>query len=53
LVGTIQAELVDETRKLLDDFEPAVREAAPRLLDRLARAAERRLERSSCGTECR
>jgi MarR family transcriptional regulator, 2-MHQ and catechol-resistance regulon repressor len=53
LVVTIQAELIDETRKLLDDFEPAVREAAPRLLQRLARAAERRLERSSCGTDCR
>ena len=53
LVGTIQTELIDETRKLLEDFEPAVREAAPRLLARLARAAERRLERSSCGTDCR
>ena len=52
LCGTIQAELIDETRKLLDDFEPAVREAAPRLLDRLARAAERRLERASCKTDC-
>jgi MarR family 2-MHQ and catechol resistance regulon transcriptional repressor len=50
LCGTIQAELIDETRKLLDDFEPAVREAAPRLLDRLARAAERRLARASCST---
>jgi MarR family transcriptional regulator, 2-MHQ and catechol-resistance regulon repressor len=52
LCGTIQGELIDETRKLLDDFEPAVREAAPRLLDRLARAAERRLDRSSCGPVC-
>jgi MarR family transcriptional regulator, 2-MHQ and catechol-resistance regulon repressor len=51
LCGTIQAELIDETRKLLDDFEPAVREAAPRLLDRLARAAERRLARASCSTD--
>lgn len=51
LCGAIQAELIDETRKLLDDFEPAVREAAPRLLDRLARAAERRLERVS-KTDC-
>jgi MarR family 2-MHQ and catechol resistance regulon transcriptional repressor len=52
LCGTIQAELVDETRKLLEDFEPTVREAAPRLLDRLARAAERRLERVSCNPGC-
>jgi MarR family transcriptional regulator, 2-MHQ and catechol-resistance regulon repressor len=48
LLKKIQAELVEETRQLLDDFEPAVREAAPRLLERLARAAERRLERSTC-----
>ena len=52
LCVTIQTELVEETRKLLDDFEPAVREAAPRLLDRLARAAERRLERGACNTSC-
>jgi len=52
LCSTIQAELIDETRKLLDDFEPAVREAAPRLLDRLARAGERRLQRASCNTSC-
>jgi MarR family transcriptional regulator, 2-MHQ and catechol-resistance regulon repressor len=50
LCGTIQAELIEDTRKLLADFEPAVREAAPRLLDRLARAAESRLARSSCAT---
>jgi MarR family 2-MHQ and catechol resistance regulon transcriptional repressor len=52
LCGTIQGELIDETRKLLDDFEPAVREAAPRLLASLARAAERRIERSPCSTSC-
>lgn len=52
LCGKIQAELIEETTRLLDDFEPAVRDAAPRLLDRLARAAERRLTRSSCATDC-
>jgi MarR family transcriptional regulator, 2-MHQ and catechol-resistance regulon repressor len=53
LCRTIQGELIDETRKLLDDFEPGVREAAPRLLASLARAAERRIERSSCSsTNC-
>jgi MarR family transcriptional regulator, 2-MHQ and catechol-resistance regulon repressor len=50
LLGKIQADLVAETRELLDDFEPAVREAAPRLLDRLARSAQRRFERSTCST---
>jgi DNA-binding MarR family transcriptional regulator len=49
---TIQSELIDETRKLLGDFEPAVREAAPRLLASLARAAERRIAGSSCNTSC-
>jgi MarR family transcriptional regulator, 2-MHQ and catechol-resistance regulon repressor len=38
----IERDLVEETRQLLQDFEPAVREAAPALLTRLARAAERR-----------
>jgi MarR family 2-MHQ and catechol resistance regulon transcriptional repressor len=52
LCGTIQAELVEETRQLLDDFEPAVRAAAPRLLNGLARAAERRLGRGSCAPGC-
>ena len=52
LCETIQGELIDETRKLLDDFDPAVREAAPRLLVSLARAAERRIDRSACGTGC-
>lgn len=48
LLTRIQADLIAETRELLDDFEPAVREAAPRLLDRLAHAAQRRFERSTC-----
>jgi DNA-binding MarR family transcriptional regulator len=48
LLTKIQADLVAETRELLDDFEPAVREAAPRLLDKLANSAQRRFERSAC-----
>jgi MarR family 2-MHQ and catechol resistance regulon transcriptional repressor len=43
LLDRIQRDLVEETRQLLSEFEPAVRAAAPVLLDRLARAAERRL----------
>ena len=35
----IRADLVSEARALLRDFEPGVREAAPRLIRRLARAA--------------
>jgi MarR family 2-MHQ and catechol resistance regulon transcriptional repressor len=50
LLTKIQADLVAETRELLDDFDPAVRDAAPRLLDKLASAAQRRFERSACGT---
>jgi len=38
----IERDLVEETRQLLEEFEPAVRQAAPALLSRLARAAERR-----------
>jgi DNA-binding MarR family transcriptional regulator len=48
LLTRIQADLVAETRELLVDFEPAVREAAPRLLDKLATAAQSRFERSTC-----
>lgn len=45
----IQGDLVQETRELLKDFEPAVRQAAPALLLRLAQAAERRLaDGSTC-----
>jgi MarR family 2-MHQ and catechol resistance regulon transcriptional repressor len=47
LLTKIQRNLVEETRQLLSDFEPAVRNAAPVLLDRLARAAERRLAGTS------
>ena len=42
LYGRIERDLIEETRQLLQDFEPAVRQAAPMLLSRLARAAERR-----------
>jgi DNA-binding MarR family transcriptional regulator len=38
----IRKDLVEEERKLLAEFEPEVRKAAPRLLLRLARAAARR-----------
>ncbi len=38
----IERDLIEETRQLLHGFEPVVREAAPALLARLARAAERR-----------
>ncbi len=48
LLARIQDDLVEETRQLLADFEPAVREAAPRLLERLARAAEQRLDHGAC-----
>jgi DNA-binding MarR family transcriptional regulator len=43
----IRKDLVDEERRLLADFEPEVRKAAPRLLVRLARAAA---SRSGLGT---
>jgi DNA-binding MarR family transcriptional regulator len=45
LYGRIERDLIEETRQLLQDFEPAVRQAAPALLSRLARAAE---QRSGC-----
>jgi MarR family 2-MHQ and catechol resistance regulon transcriptional repressor len=38
----IERDLIEETRQLLRDFEPGVRQAAPVLLSRLAKAAERR-----------
>lgn len=44
----IQKDLVDETRDLLSEFDPAVRHAAPALLRKLAQAAERRLTANSC-----
>lgn len=52
LLSKIQADLIQETRQLLADFEPAVREAAPRLLDRLARAAQQRMARPTCTPGC-
>jgi MarR family 2-MHQ and catechol resistance regulon transcriptional repressor len=42
LQARIERDLVEETQQLLQEFEPAVRQAAPALLTRLARAAERR-----------
>ncbi len=44
----IEKDLIEETRQLLHAFEPAVREAAPALLSRLAKAAERRT--AACAT---
>lgn len=54
LCTRIQQDLINETRELLKDFEPAVREAAPALLHRLAKAAERRLTDIACtpGASC-
>lgn len=46
LHARIEKDLIEETRQLLKDFEPTVREAAPALLARLAIAAERRAD---CG----
>ena len=46
LHSRIEKDLIEETRQLLKDFEPAVRDAAPALLSRLARAAE---GRAGCG----
>jgi DNA-binding MarR family transcriptional regulator len=48
LCTRIQQDLIGETRELLKDFEPAVRVAAPALLHKLAKAAERRLTGASC-----
>ena len=42
LYDKIRRDLVEEEVQLLSEFEPSVREAAPRLLLRLARAAEAR-----------
>jgi MarR family transcriptional regulator, 2-MHQ and catechol-resistance regulon repressor len=42
LYDRIRADLVGETRRLVEDFEPEVREAAARLILRLARAAAAR-----------
>jgi DNA-binding MarR family transcriptional regulator len=48
LCTRIRQDLVYETRELLKDFEPAVRDAAPALLRKLAKAAERRLTSAAC-----
>jgi len=50
LHAKIERDLVEETRQLLREFEPAVRQAAPALLTRLARAAE---SRSGCAPTSR
>ena len=48
----IRKDLVEEERKLLADFEPEVRKAAPQLLLRLARAAARRSGLGTPGAAC-
>jgi DNA-binding MarR family transcriptional regulator len=48
----IRKDLVEEERKLLADFEPEVRKAAPQLLLRLARAAASRSGLGPAGTAC-
>jgi DNA-binding MarR family transcriptional regulator len=48
----IRKDLVEEERKLLADFEPEVRKAAPHLLLRLARAAASRSGLVPAGAAC-
>jgi DNA-binding MarR family transcriptional regulator len=48
----IRKDLVEEERKLLADFEPEVRRAAPQLLLRLARAAASRCGRGPASAAC-
>ncbi len=48
----IRKDLVEEERKLLADFEPHVRKAAPQLLLRLARAAASRSGLVPAGAAC-
>jgi MarR family transcriptional regulator, 2-MHQ and catechol-resistance regulon repressor len=48
----IRRDLVEEERKLLADFEPEVRKAAPQLLARLARAAASRSGLVPAGAAC-
>ena len=43
---------MEEERKLLADFEPEVRKAAPQLLLRLARAAASRSGRGAAAAAC-
>lgn len=57
LHGRIRRDLVEEEKRLLADFEPEVRKAAPKLILRLARAAAGRAglapAAACCGTtEC-
>ena len=48
----IRKDLVEEERRLLADFEPEVRKAAPKLLLRLARAAASRSGRGPVAAAC-
>ena len=51
LHGRIERDLLDQERRLLKDFEPEVRRGMARLIARLARAAEARVQ-SSGGSCC-
>lgn len=51
LLARIQQDLLDEEMRLLEDFEPEVRQAAARLIGRLARAAAARVD-TSAGSCC-
>src|SRR5687767_2008241 len=56
LYERIRKDMIEEEKQLLRDFEPRVREAASRLIARLARAAEARTGRGTgaacCVTDC-
>jgi MarR family transcriptional regulator, 2-MHQ and catechol-resistance regulon repressor len=51
LLDRIEADLLSEEMRLLEDFEPEVRKGAARLIQRLARAASARVDTSG-GTCC-
>lgn len=51
LLARIQQDLLDEEMRLLEDFDPEVRQAAARLIGRLARAAAARVD-TSAGSCC-
>jgi len=46
LIALIRAEMIGEEKRLLSDFEPAVRREMSRLISRLARAAAARVDTS-------
>lgn len=55
LRALIEADLLDQERQMLSEFEPQVRRGVVRMLTRLADAAARQIgscEPAGCGTEC-